>query len=124
MSTGNTTLNQGAAPRRDDQLALDLLERRCRSLTGAILGIAAFVASYALMLFEGGTDRPGFHFYPWLLGVLFFLAGDVIAFVWMRIAAVQMRRIVLAEQHRALVAATELLKAESGKSTKETSKDS
>lgn len=75
-------------PAIERQLAV--LERRARTLTGIILGVAAFLAAYGLMLFEGLTDRPGFHFYPWLLGVVFYLAGDLLAFVWFKTVSLSM----------------------------------
>jgi hypothetical protein len=72
------------------KLKLALLERRCRTLTGLILAALAFIASYCIMLIEGQTDRPAFHFYPWVLAVLFYLGGDLLAWVWFKIIVMQL----------------------------------
>lgn len=72
------------------QAALNQLERRCRSITGLVLAAVAFVATYGILLLEGQTERPAFHFYPWLTGVLFYLAGDLLAFVWFRLITLQL----------------------------------
>ena len=66
------------------------IERRARTLTGLILAVVAFVATYGLMLYEGQTTRPAFHFYPWLLAAVFYLAGDLLAFVWFKTMLMQM----------------------------------
>jgi hypothetical protein len=67
------------------------LEKRIRTLTGLSLGAVAFLSAYGLMMYEGQTDRPAFLFYPWLLAVLFYLAGDLLAMVWFRVNTAQMR---------------------------------
>jgi hypothetical protein len=54
-----------------------------------VLGVLAFAATYGLMLFEGQVQRPAFYFYPWLLAVLTYLAGDLLALVWFRAVAAQ-----------------------------------
>ena len=55
-----------------------------------MLAVTGFLATYGLMLFEGMTDRPGFHFYPWLAAFLLYLAGDLCAMIWFRVAARQL----------------------------------
>jgi Zn-dependent protease with chaperone function len=72
------------------KLKLAVLERRCRTLTGLILAVLAFAASYGILLYEGQTERPAFHFYPWLLAVLFYLGGDLLAWVWFKIIVMQL----------------------------------
>jgi len=72
------------------KLKLALLERRCRTLTSLILAVLAFAASYSILLLEGQTDRPAFHFYPWVLAVLFYLGGDLLAWVWFKIVVMQL----------------------------------
>lgn len=74
------------------------LEKRIRTVTGLTLGVLAFLSVYGLMLFEGQIERPAFQFYPWLLGVLFYLAGDLLALVWFRVNTSQMR--VMLERQR------------------------
>lgn len=70
---------------------LERIERRSRTLTGLVLGAVAFLATLGLMFYEGQIERPGFLFYPWLLGVLFYLAGDLLGLIWFRAMAAQMR---------------------------------
>jgi hypothetical protein len=67
------------------------LEKRIRTVTGLVLGAVAFLSAYGLMMYEGQIDRPAFLFYPWLLGVLFYLAGDLLGMVWFRVSTAQMR---------------------------------
>jgi hypothetical protein len=69
---------------------LGRIERRSRTLTGLVLGAMAFLATYGLMFFEGQVERPGYLFYPWLLGVLFYLAGDLLGLIWFRAIAAQL----------------------------------
>ncbi|MCH7471699.1 hypothetical protein IIA79_01935 [bacterium] len=70
------------------------LERRARTITGIILGALAFATTYGLMLFEGQTQRPGFHFYPLLLAVAFYLAGDLLALIWFRTVTLQISKLI------------------------------
>ena len=83
------------------QRQLALLERRSRTLTGIILAVVAFVATYGLMLFEGQVDRPGFHYYPWILAALFYLAGDILAFVWFKTVSIHLVVLLAAKKRRA-----------------------
>lgn len=69
---------------------LALLERRSRTLSGAVLAVTGFLATYGLMLFEGQIDRPGFHFYPWFAALLLFFAGDLWTMIWFRVVARQL----------------------------------
>jgi hypothetical protein len=78
---------------------LGRIERRSRTLTGLVLGAVAFLATYGLMFYEGQIERPGFLFYPWLLGVLFYLAGDLLGLIWFHAIAAQLRA-QLEFQHR------------------------
>jgi hypothetical protein len=70
---------------------LGRIERRSRTLNGLVLGAVAFLATYGLMFYEGQIERPAFLFYPWLLGVLFYLAGDLLGLIWFRAIAAQLR---------------------------------
>lgn len=78
---------------------LERIERRSRTLSGLVLGAVAFLATYGLMFYEGQVERPGFLFYPWLLGVLFYIAGDLLGLIWFRAIAAQMRA-QLAQQRK------------------------
>ncbi len=69
---------------------LGRIERRSRTLTGLVLGAVAFAACYGLMVYEGQIERPAFLFYPWLLGFLFYFAGDLLAMVWFRSITAQL----------------------------------
>lgn len=84
-----------------------MLERRARTITGMVLAVVAFASAYGLMFFEGQVDRPGFHFYPWLLAILCYLAGDLLALVWFKTLVIQVSRIsrrLLQEELRAIAA--------------------
>jgi hypothetical protein len=78
---------------------LGRIERRSRTLTGLVLGALAFGASYGLMLYEGQIERPAFLFYPWLLGALFYFAGDLLAMIWFRSVTAQLTAL-LEQQHK------------------------
>lgn len=69
---------------------LQEMERRARSLTGATMGAVALAATYALLLFEDRTTEARAHVYPLIAGVLFYLAGDLIALIWFRLLASQL----------------------------------
>lgn len=72
------------------EAALNQLERRCRTITGVVLAAVAYAATYGILLLEGQTDRPVFHVYPWLVAVLFYLAGDLLAMVWFKLVSMQL----------------------------------
>jgi hypothetical protein len=55
-----------------------------------VLAVVAFVATYGILLLEGQTERPVFHFYPVLTGVLFYLAGDLLALIWFKLVSLQL----------------------------------
>ena len=76
------------------EAALNQLERRCRIITGLVLAAVAFVATYGILLVEGQSDRPVFHIYPWLVAVLLYLAGDLLAMVWFKLVGIQLQRMV------------------------------
>lgn len=65
------------------------LERRARTLTGSVLAVMALLACYGLLIFEGQLTRPAFHFYPWLAAVLFYLAGDLLAYIWFKVVTIK-----------------------------------
>ncbi|MBN2082978.1 hypothetical protein JW859_12335 [bacterium] len=67
------------------------LERRSRFLTGAVLAIMVLAATYGLLLYEGQLSRPGLHFYPWLAAILFYIAGDLLAYVWFKVVAIRVQ---------------------------------
>jgi hypothetical protein len=73
------------------QQDLQQMERRVRSLTGAILGAVAFAACYALLLVLDQTTEMRGHLYALIAGVLFYLAGDLLAMVWFRLLASQLQ---------------------------------
>jgi hypothetical protein len=73
---------------------LALMERKARSATGMILALASFAATYGLLLYEGQTARPGFHFYPLMTGLCFYVAGDLLAMVWFRVIVLQLQRML------------------------------
>ena len=74
-------------PQVERQLAA--IERRACTLTGITLAVVAFVGSYGLMLFEGQTARPAFHFYPWLMALVFYIAGHLLAWIWLKTMLMQ-----------------------------------
>ncbi len=76
------------------EAALNQLERRCRSVTGMVLAAVAFAATYGILLLEGQSDRPAFHLYPWLVAVLFYLAGDLLALVWFKLVSLQLQSLL------------------------------
>jgi hypothetical protein len=82
------------------QAALNDLERRCRSLTGLTLAMVAFVATYGILLVEGQTERPVFHFFPWLTGGLFYLAGDLLAMIWFNLVVAHLRTLLKQQETR------------------------
>lgn len=88
--------NQGVEPEVRQQVAQ--IERRCRTLTGIVLAVLAFLASYGIMLFEGQVERPAFHFYPWLLAVLCYLGGDLLAWIWFRVVLSQLATLLAAQR--------------------------
>lgn len=73
--------------------SLEYLEQRSRTLTALLMGLVAFTAAYALLLFDGSTSRPMAHIWPWLLGVMFYLAGDVLGYIWFRVISIHMMKI-------------------------------
>jgi hypothetical protein len=73
---------------------LAFMERKARSATGLILALASFAATYGLLLYEGQTARPGFHFYPLITGLCFYIAGDLLALVWFRVIVLQLQRML------------------------------
>lgn len=67
------------------------LERRCRTTTGFVLAVLALAACYGLLFFEGQMNRGGSqHFYPWMVAVLFYFAGDLLAYVWFKVVSVRL----------------------------------
>src|SRR5688572_8744579 len=103
---------------------LAMLEARCRRMTGMTLGVVAFAASYSLLLIEGQTSRPGFHFYPWVLGLLMYLAGDLITLVWMRASAVEMSKLILAAERLQMAESREGTVVESHSSNSQQTEES
>jgi hypothetical protein len=87
------------------------IERRCRTLTGMLLAVMAFIASYSIMLIEGQIERPVFHIYPWILAVLFYIGGDLLALVWFKVVVWQVLRILQAD----FASQTEQLEIETAK---------
>lgn len=83
------------------QNGLAWLERRSRQLTGAILAVLALIVTYGLLIYEGHQTRPAFHFYPWLAAVLFYFAGDLLAYVWFRVVSMRLQALWRAAEQRA-----------------------
>jgi len=81
------------------------LERRSRFLTGAVLAVLVLAATYGLLIYEGQLNRPGLHFYPWLAAILFYIAGDLLAYVWFKVVTLRvevMHEDLLNEQRQML----------------------
>ena len=83
------------------QQGLVWLERRSRQLTGAVLAVVALVATYGLLIFEGQQGRPAFHVYPWLAAVLFYVAGDLLAYIWFKVLSMRLMAVFKAAEQRA-----------------------
>ena len=80
------------------------LEQRARMLTGSVLAVLALLACYGLLIFENQLTRPAFHFYPWLAAVLFYLAGDLLAYIWFKVVTIKLEYLLAklkAEQEEA-----------------------
>ena len=73
--------------------SLNTLEKRSRTLTALLMGLVAWTAAYVLILFDGSSSRPLAHIWPWLLGVMFYLAGDVIGYIWFRVVSIHLMKI-------------------------------
>jgi hypothetical protein len=70
------------------------LERRCRTTTGFVLAVLALAACYGLLFFEGQMGRSSTqHFYPWMVAVLFYCAGDLLAYIWFKVVSVRLEMI-------------------------------
>jgi len=88
------------------------LEQRARMLTGSVLAVMALLACYSLLIFEEQLTRPAFHFYPWLAAVLFYLAGDLLAYIWFKVVTVKLEYMLAKlkiEQEAELKAAREFV---------------
>lgn len=83
------------------QQGLAWLERRSRQLTGAVLAVVALVATYGLLIFEGQQGRPAFHVYPWLAAVLFYFAGDLLAYIWFKVVSMRLLAVLKVAEQRA-----------------------
>jgi hypothetical protein len=73
------------------------IERRSRTLTGMLLAVMAFLASYSIMLVEGQIERPIFHLYPWIAAIICYIGGDLLALVWFKVVVLQVLRVLQAE---------------------------
>jgi hypothetical protein len=80
-------------PRIDRQLLW--LERRSRMLTGTVLAVLALATAYGLLIFEGQLTRPSFHFYPWLMAVMFYAAGDLLAYIWFKVLTLKLAAMLM-----------------------------
>ncbi|MCB1217330.1 MAG: hypothetical protein R3F46_14995 [bacterium] len=78
----------------DIRQSLTTLEQRSRTLTALLMGLVAFCAAYALILLSGDTQRPAAHVWPWLLGVMFYLAGDVLGYIWFRVVSIHVIKVL------------------------------
>lgn len=74
------------------------MEQRARMLTGSVLAVLVLLASYGLLIFEGQLTRPAFHFFPWLAAVLFYLAGDLLAYIWFRVVTIKLEAMIRKQQ--------------------------
>ena len=70
------------------------LEKRARQVSASVLALAAFASCYGLLLIEGQTLRPGFHFYPLIAGAVFYIVGDMLALLWFYVLLAQLRALV------------------------------
>ena len=70
-------------------------------MTGAVLAVVALVATYGLLIFEGQQGRPAFHVYPWLAAVLFYVAGDLLAYIWFKVVSMRLLAVFRATEQRA-----------------------
>ena len=82
------------------QLQLAWLERRSRRLTGIVLAALALGASYSLLIFEGQLARQSLHFYPWVMAVLFYAAGDLLAYVWFKVVTLKLTALLMSKPPR------------------------
>lgn len=74
-----------------DRQQLAWLERRSRLLTGLILAALALAASYGWLFFGGEvTLTARQHFYAWMIAVLFYFAGDLLAYVWFKVVCIRL----------------------------------
>ena len=89
------------------QQQIAALEAKTRQMTGIVLGMVAFVATYALMAIQGSFLQPSSHVFPWMLGVLFYFAGQLLALIWFRTFVTQLRSLIefaqVVEQKRMLL---------------------
>jgi len=74
---------------------LAVIERRCRTATGLVLACVAFAASYVLMLVQGRTGSELLSLYPWFLAAIFYVAGDTLAFIWVKAIAWHIQKMVI-----------------------------
>ncbi len=59
-----------------------------------VLAGVAFVASYGL-IFVRQPDDDGLRFFPLFLAVLFYIAGDLLALIWIRVVASHIKQMLL-----------------------------
>lgn len=78
----------------DYRAAVVALERQARQASSAVLALMSFAACYGLLILEGQTLRPGFHFYPLIAGAAAYIAGDLLALVWFYALLGQLRALV------------------------------
>jgi hypothetical protein len=80
--------------RHTDQ-QLKWLERRSRLLTGTILAVLALAACYGWLFFGGQVNISAQqHFYAWMVAVLFYFAGDLLAFVWFKVVCIRLEMLL------------------------------
>ena len=92
--TGSGELPKAEKVEYDLRQSLNTLEQRSRTLTALLMGLVAFSAAYVLILLNGDTQRPAAHVWPWLLGVMFYLAGDVLGYIWFRVITIHLMKLL------------------------------
>ncbi len=88
------------------QAELQSLERRVRTSTALILALVSFGCCYGLLLLTNRLISAPLFFYPWLVGGLFYVAGELLGLVWFRIMTRQLVAMQEAQLRRAKAAGT------------------
>ncbi|MCC7477942.1 hypothetical protein IT575_05735 [bacterium] len=88
------------------QAEFQSLERRVRASTALILAMVSFGCTFGLMLLTSRELNTPQLFYPWLVGGLFYLAGELLGLVWFRVMTRQLMAMQEAQKRQLKAAAS------------------